>query len=249
MLEVANYYISTYGENELTNAIASSLSQYLQFNRKNNFDLEKELLLQITHFIGSNKNQSLNGGTIDLTQEEIFNSVNIDFEYFFKNRFSIRDFEDTRVKEELIEKAVNIARKTPSVCNRQAWGAHLYSDKNQIKSLLELQNGNRGFDDKIYSLLIVTSNIKSFTYYEGNQLFVDGGMFSMSLLLAIHAQGLGACALNTCRPYWHEKKIKTIGNIPPHERIIMMIAVGTIKKQFKVAISKRKALNQILKKH
>jgi len=45
------------------------------------------------------------------------------------------------------------------------------------------------------------------------------------------------------------EKIKKIGDIPNNERLIMMLAVGHLKDEFKVAISQRKPTNEFLTSH
>ena len=68
----------------------------------------------------------------------------------------------------------------------------------------------------------------------------------MNLVLALHSQGLGACCLNTCFPFTSEKNVKRVGNINANERLIMMIGIGNLKDNYKVAISKKKDLNEII---
>ena len=116
-----------------------------------------------------------------------------------------------------------------------------------MNTILNLQNGNNGFTETINKLLIITADTKKFTKLESNQVFVDGGLFAMNLLLALHAQNIASCCLNTCLPYVDEKKIKRIGNIPNSERLIMMIGIGKQKDSFEVAISERVAVEQIFK--
>jgi nitroreductase len=124
---------------------------------------------------------------------------------------------------------------------------HYYENEEDKKQLLKLQNGNSGFSESINKLLIITTDTKNFTKLEGNQVFIDGGMFAMSLVYALHAEGIASCCLNTCVPYVDEKKIKRIGNIPTSERLIMMVGIGKYKENFKVAISNRIATKEILK--
>nr|WP_244962219.1 nitroreductase family protein [Algibacter amylolyticus] len=173
--------------------------------------------------------------------------MSLPFESFVKSRFSIRDFSSEDVDVETIKRAVNIAKHAPSVCNRQSWKAHVYTKEEQILSLLKIQGGNNGFTKSINKLIIVTTNIKAFTTLENNQIFIDGGLFSMNLVLALHSQGIGACCLNTCFPFTSEKNVKSVGNIDANERLIMMIGIGNIKDNYKVAISKKKDLNEIIK--
>ena len=137
----------------------------------------------------------------------------------------------------------------PSVCNRQGWGAHLYSDKKLMNELLLIQNGNSGFTDCIDKLLIITGNNKAFSKFESNQVYTDAGLFSQNIMLSLHSIGLGSCPLNTCFPYVVEKKVKKLSNIPEHERLVMMLAIGNLKDEFRVAISKRKDTKDILIKH
>lgn len=142
-----------------------------------------------------------------------------------------------------------MAKNTPSVCNRQGWFVHVYSEKAKIQELLSYQNGNAGFNESINKLLIVTGNAKAFTFSESNQLFIDGGLFSMNILLAIHAAGYGACPLNTCYPAYFEKRVKRGANISDEERLIMMVGVGALKKEYSVAFSNKFALDNILIEH
>ena len=91
--------------------------------------------------------------------------------------------------------------------------------------------------------------MKAFTNFESNQAFIDGGLFSMNLLLAIHAAGLGACCLNTCYPSTKENEVKKVAGIPQNERLIMMIAVGSLKDNYSVAYSPRNPTDEIYVSH
>ena len=143
-------------------------------------------------------------------------------------------------------KAVEMARYAPSVCNRQSWKVHIFKDRDKIDTLLGLQNGNNGFTQSIKQLLIITGDTKKFTKLESNQVFIDGGLFSMSLLLSLHSKEIASCCLNTCLPYLDEVKVKKIGKISGSERLIMMIGIGNYKDSFEVAISDRIPLDEII---
>ena len=110
----------------------------------------------------------------------------------------------------------------------------------------KLQNGNNGFTDSINKVLLITTDTKKFTKLESNQVFVDGGLFSMNLLLSLHSLGVASCCLNTCLPYVDEEKMKIVGEIPSSERLIMMIGIGKYKDSFEVAISDRIQSKDIL---
>ena len=83
-----------------------------------------------------------------------------------------------------------------------------------------------------------------------NQLYVDGGLFSMNLMLAAHGLGLASCPLNLAVTNDVERRIKQAGGIPANERVIMMIAVGVpVTEGRKAAKSPRRALSEILTVH
>lgn len=71
----------------------------------------------------------------------------------------------------------------------------------------------------------------------------------MNLLLAIHSAGLGACCLNTCYPSKKEREVKRAAGIPHNERLIMMIAVGSLKDNYSVAYSPRNPTEQVFVSH
>lgn len=241
-------YKEKYGEDKLIISIKNCLSEYLDFNKNNNVKLEGEYFESIKLFIGNIETKE-EGGTIVINKEELYELTNIPFESFVKSRFSVRDFDITDVDINDIKKAVNIAKHAPSVCNRQSWKAHLFQEKEAILPLLKIQGGNNGFTDGINKLVLITTDVKAFTTLESNQLYIDGGLFAMNLVLSLHSQGIGACCLNTCFPYTSEKRVKQLGQIPENEKLIMMIAIGNLKESYKVAISKKKELSEILKIH
>ena len=163
------------------------------------------------------------------------------FSEFMRNRKTIRNFTDTPIDRGVIEKAVSIAKYTPSVCNRQPWKTIYIDDKSKMKSALAFQNGNGGFGDNAAGLFIITSSYKHFPLSgERNQIWVDGGMFSMSLLLALHSCGIAACALNWGNDSFIDKNAKRSIGISSDDSIVMMIAVGIAPDEYKVCESQRR---------
>jgi nitroreductase len=71
-------------------------------------------------------------------------------------------------------------------------------------------------------------------------------MFAMSLVYGLHAQGLGSCCLNWCAELSAERRLRAITEIPDHEAVIMMIAIGHVPESLLVAQSVRKPLSEVL---
>ncbi|WP_150299124.1 nitroreductase family protein [Pseudomonas profundi] len=246
VIEKAKAYEVEYGDDELTSSIRKTLLAYQEFNKKNNFDLPSDLKLLLNSFIGCAAPTGIGG--LKQVCKETASPINLaEFSNFAKSRVSVRDFAPEPVSEALIYASVEVAQSAPSVCNRQGWKVYCHTDKLKINEILSYQNGNSGFTDVIDKLIIVAADGKAFTKYESNQVFIDGGLFSMNLMLAIHAAGLGACPLNTCYPSFLEKKVKMVASVAASDRLIMMIAVGNIKDEYSVACSARNPVDDILK--
>lgn len=245
----AKLYISNFGQDEMIFSLLATLSEYLLFNEQKKENLDTSFYKNIEDFINTNKYDKKIGGTKIVSKQDIQEAIKIDYKSFVHSRNSVRDFSDKNIPEQLIIDAVEIAKYAPSVCNRQGWKVHLYQDKEKRKNLLNLQNGNRGFTDSINKLIIITGNTPDFTKYEANQIFIDGGIFAMSLIMALHSKGIGSIALNTDIPYVIERNMKKEADIPVQERLIMYLGIGMLKDKYKVAISKRKNINEILNIH
>ena len=162
----------------------------------------------------------------------------------------MRHFTGGIVTDAEIKAVISIALKTPSVCNRQSWKVHAYSNKAHMQQLLNIQSGSRGFGEQASSVLVITSDLSSFVdVSERYQAWIDGGMFSMSVCLSLHAQGLGTCCLNWSKLPADDFAMRKVANIELQEQIIMLIAVGTLPEQFNVAYSARKPIDQALQFH
>lgn len=248
LINRTRYYEEHYSDTYIGLVVRDTLREYLNFHADDLQALPNEFLINIKRFV-EEKQEQAKGGLKHLIKSEMVTLGGKKFLDFLRCRHSLRNFSKVPVGDADIIEALSIARHTPSVCNRQGWLVHSYSEKSKIYELLSYQNGNAGFTDSIDKLLIVTGSTKAFTRYEHNQLFIDGGLYSMNLMLSLHAVGLGACPLNTCMPWLTEKRIKVVAGIAQHERLIMMIAVGNLLDEFSVAQSEKFPLDKVLRRH
>lgn len=248
LIKRTRLYEKHFPENDVGFMVRDTLREYLGFHN-DNLDALPEGFLQTVKYFIKEKPLQAKGGLKRLIKADM-ESLDIGrFEAFVRCRHSVRNFSDVPVGDKDINEALAATRHTPSVCNRQGWFVHYYSEKAKIAELLSFQNGNAGFAGVIDKLLIVTGSAKAFTRYEHNQLFIDGGLYSMNLMLALHAVGLGSCPLNTCMPWFQAKQLKKVAGIESHEQIIMMIAVGNLLDEFSVAQSEKYPVEKILRRH
>lgn len=230
--------------NKQYNIAVSVIAKYIELHDDNNYDISqiKEKFKTIKR-----TNLQIEGGTLELSRENIFNECRGDFKKLVFSRHSVRDFTTENVEISLIKEAITLAQRSPSVCNRQTSRVYVVSDSEKIKKHLSYQNGNRGFGHKINKLLIVTSDLRYFEGgYERNQNFVDAGIFSMSLLYAIHYVGLGAITLNWCVEKEKDEEYRKFAKINSSENIILMIGIGHIPESITVPFSARRDVEEII---
>lgn len=191
------------------------------------------------------------GGLVPIKKGDILEQSGIDFESFANSRFSIRQFDsDKLVDRKLLEKAVDISRKTPSVCNRQTVRVHLFDDPSHAREVIKYQKGNSGFGHTVPALAVITSDIANFfSPAERNQMWIDGGLFSMSFAYALHSLGLGSCCLNWSVSTKVDKEFRASGYIPENENVIMMIAIGHLPENLEIAASPRLPVETIATFH
>jgi nitroreductase len=160
---------------------------------------------------------------------------------FFKQRVSVRNFSRKSVAMNLIINAVELAKFTPSVCNRQPWKIKILSTFEDKKIALDHQNGNKGFGHEVDKVIIIGADLRSFIdVIERNEGFIDLGMFSMSFILALQEQGLSTCCLNWCVNPEIDQKLHQDLNLPDWFRVGYLLAVGYSETNSQTAASIRR---------
>lgn len=186
------------------------------------------------------------GGIIQLTPDVLNDARLENPERFFYARHSVRDFDERPVSIEDIMRAIRLAMSAPSACNRQAWHVYHMDKRKDIDKALSLQNGNRGFGHKIHCLLILAADLAAFdSGAERYQHWIDGGMFSMNLVLALHSIGIASCCLNWSKGPRGDIAMRKILPIQPRHSIIMMLGVGYVNKNITVCASPRRPISEI----
>jgi len=240
-------YCRSFGADQLTETTFEALAEYSQFrSRRSSMPAQMcDAIKQLRREFSSAT--ACGGGTVEVSAARIRSMSRIDADSFFNSRHSVRDFADLPVDLAQLQEAVRLAQRTPSVCNRQAWRVHVARGAALKESLLALQNGNLGFRSQIGCALVVVCDLRHFvTVGERNQAWIDGGMFAMSLVYALHSLGLGTCFLNWSVTTDVDRKLRPHLKVTEHDVIITMLAVGHLPEHFRVAHSQRKPIDAAL---
>lgn len=166
-------------------------------------------------------------GGVMKTSDRFNSSTGSEFENLCIKRHSVRYFSKEKVDLSLIVKAVEIAQRTPSVCNRQGWHVFCITNNHVLSIFRKIHKGFAIEDQNLTTLLLVCFTKSTFSFpEERNQGFVDGGLFSMSLLYALTDLGFATCPLNSNISYDSEKKLRQAMNLSKEYGLVMFIAVG-----------------------
>ena len=162
-----------------------------------------------------------------------------DFTSLLYSRHSLRYFQKQLPSRDMLDKALTLASRTPSACNRQAWHTHIFFG-DDTHELLRMQGGCNGFCDDIHCCIVVTADMKGFLGHEPFQCFIDGGLYAQNLINALHYVGLGSIPLSCGFMSDHLQDIKCRFHIPDNEVMIVIIGTGIMTEEMKVAISTRR---------
>ena len=159
-------------------------------------------------------------------------------------RKSTRTFLKKTVPRNLVDKALEIASKAPSSCNRQPTHYRIYDEPNLCKEMTLLPLGAVGFADNIPMVCAVTGDLSAYFYErDRHSIYIDGCLSAMLFMLALETVGLASCPLNWAEIDDLDRKFETKIGIPKHERVIMFIAIGYPDPEGHVAYSEKKDLD------
>ncbi len=221
------------------------LNEYVVFHKKKQkkvMHIEKELMRYKKYF------KKVPAGTVSCERAALQKKAQSDYRNLAETRYSVRQFKKEPVDIKILEDIVHLANRAPSSCNRQPSKVHLIQDEEKLKQILEIQQGSKGFGTQAASLLIVTVDLSGYCDpIERNMPFIDGGLFTMSLLYAIHYRGLGACCLNWSVSNKKDHLLRGIVGLKDCETVVALILIGHLPDNFDVATSKRKNLGEVLR--
>lgn len=225
------------------------LKEYAAFHKSIGFELDKEVSDSLAKIV--NRFDDVHGThQIQTTANEYFKAVKAPFDAFCMSRYSVRNYTDKQIPMSVLYNCIDLAQKSPSFCNRQPTRVHIVKSPAKKEAILAIQNGNRGFGHLAETLLVLTSVISvTKDIHERNENHLNGGLFAMTLLNALHFNKIAACSLNWSVDNEKDMKIRKILNVPENEVVLLVISCGYPPESFKVASSPRKKAAEITTEH
>jgi nitroreductase len=165
-----------------------------------------------------------------------------------ERRRSIRWFEQKTVPDNLIERAVDLARQAPSACNRQPYFFKYIGDAQLAQQVASIAMGTAGYSDQLPALVVVIGDWSSLAEERDRHIpYIDGALAAMQFMLACETLGLGTCPINWPDVERLERRMDRALGLPVYQRPVMLIAVGYPDPEGGVARSTKKPVGDLLR--
>lgn len=246
-------YYSQFGDKEYLDIPLSMLNAYIVFKEKASyenikFQEIKENYRKLCLLLNKDVTKLIKAGSYKKTKAELIESKKFNFEDFANTRFSVRNFSGEGVDIHLIEKALKIAQKSPSACNRQGYRAHIFGQEKK-NIMLNIQGGSLGFGQTIDKAILITGDQNKYYTDEVHLPYVDGSLYAMSLVYALHSMGLATITLTMSRSKERIKRLYKELEIPKNEIPIILIGVGQYSESLDVSMSTRNQFDSFVTYH
>lgn len=253
LVSLLNRYFKKYGYSEVLKTPIALVLKLIDFHRlsgslNESFENAEKSVSELIDQVGKEKNDFCQAGFVQKSCEEMQKLSNANFEVLAQNRYSFRHFSDDPVLESEIKKVLNIAKKSPSACNRQSYRVHVFS-KDQKDQILLLQGGANSFYKEVDKALLITGNLNRYYSMEQHLPYVDAALFGMSLIYAMASNGIASIPLTMGRKCNELKKIREMINLPENEVPVLLIAVGHYPAMADLSLSARNPVDYFTKFH
>lgn len=163
-----------------------------------------------------------------------------------RRRRSVRWFEQKPVPRGLIDQALHVAAQAPSACNRQPYTFRIFDDSERVRRVAEIPMGTTGFSHNIPTIAVLVGEQSAyFSERDRHVIYIDASLAAMSFLLALESLGLSSCCLNWPDIEIRERAMAAELGLRPHERVIMLIAIGYPDPEGMVPYSQKRAIEEI----
>ncbi len=241
-----------YGDYEKDFAFINTINvlrNYVKFYEEKSWT-DAEEYKNVSKFLEEFNNiEKMDVGSFILRKSDFEKDSKIDYAKFLASRHSVREFQDKKLDEKDLKKAIEIAILSPSACNRQMCKVYYPATAEKARETVKIGQGFGGFEKETINPIVVTFDVNAnYMIGERNQGWFNAGLFSMNLVNAMHSLGIGSCFCQFGNSVKDEEKLKKILDIPANERIAVIIACGYYVDECTIPYSPRKKLEDIYRK-
>ena len=228
----------------------NSLREYKKVYEEHNWTYRQEYK-NVSEFLKDYENiKHQKTGAYILTKDELKNDYNIDYSKFIKSRHSTRNYKNMLLKIEDIKRAIDMAKYSPSACNRQYVKVHYYPKGKMRQNVIDYSIGKGGLYLEGVNTFIITFDTNGLIGDgERNQGYFNAGLFATNFVNALHSLGIGTCFIQFSNSVEDEDKLKNLNNIPYNERIAVILYAGYYDEKSIFCVSPRKDVEEYFTLH
>ncbi len=165
-----------------------------------------------------------------------------------RRRRSVRWFLDRPVPREAIERAVDAARQAPSACNRQPFQFVVAEGKARAAEIGAIPMGTQGFAEGFPAIVVMVGDLSAyFDERDRHLIYIDASLAAMQFMLACETLGLATCPINWPDIEEREVKMDAALGLKPHERPVMLIALGYPDPTGGVPFSEKRSVGHLVR--
>lgn len=159
-------------------------------------------------------------------------------------RRSVRWFTNDTVPRELLDKALLVARQSPTACNRLPYEFRIFDDPDMVARVASIPFGSAGYAHQIPAIAVVVGRLHHyFSPRDRHVIYVDASLAAMSFMLALETLGLSSSVINWPDFEPLESKMQKALQLDYDERVIMLVAVGYADPDGLIPFSEKKSLD------
>ena len=243
LISKCNTYEQKYGcNNEQFQYAISIIKEYHDLHEENHFNLEKELQESINNILA--KHDVPAAKQIEMSKEDFFASSAESFDKFSLSRHSMRHFSGSVELNRILD-SLELAKHAPSACNKQIIKSYIITKSDMVQTILDMQQGNRGFGHLIDKVIVITTRYCGCTRYSDRFYpFVDAGIYTMNLLYALHYNQIGAIPLVWLSTRDRDHILRQHIGADMDEIPCLIVGIGEVANHIVCATSPRKNINE-----
>lgn len=158
-------------------------------------------------------------------------------------RHAVRWFQPQPVPREVIDSALRLACAAPSACNRQPIYYHVFDHPDDAAYLAAIPVGARDFAQNIPALAALVGDLSAFhSERDRHIIYLDAALSAMTFMYALETLGVSSCPINWPDMAEPDARMTSLLRLRPHERVLLLIAVGYADPSGLIAHSQKKDL-------
>jgi nitroreductase len=163
-----------------------------------------------------------------------------------RRRRSVRWYQQKPVPRELIDRAIEVARWSPSACNRQPFEFRIFDDPELVRKIAGLPMGAAHFFERFPCVVVVVGKMRAFALERDRHLiYLDAGLAAMAFQFALEVQGVSSCSINWPEIPHLERRMQQALSLNMDDRPVLLISLGYPDPEGMVPFSQKKSLDEL----